>query len=91
LNRNWISEHELQQILGKCETTTPGPWKAFIEGRDHEAGSNFIMTGTDLNRGNDIELIGASKSDLDFIASAKQDIPILIEEIRRLKKAILQP
>jgi len=49
------------------------------------------MTGTDLNRGNDIELIGASKSDLDFIASAKQDIPILIEEIRRLKKAILQP
>jgi hypothetical protein len=59
-----------------------------VEGRDHDSGSNFIMTGTDTARGNDIELTGATVADQDFIAHARQDIPQLLAEIRRLKSLL---
>ena len=79
-----ITEEELQQIEQRADQAQPGPWKAFVEGRDHEGGSDFIMTGTDGQRGDDIEMIGASIADYDFIAHARQDIPRLVDEIRRL-------
>ncbi len=83
-----ISKDELIKIEKRCNATTPGPWKAYIEGRDHTSGCNFIMTGHEGNRGEDLELDGARVEDYDFIANAKQDIPILIEEIRRLKRIL---
>jgi hypothetical protein len=43
------------------------------------------MTGTETNRGEDLEIDGARIEDYDFIANAKQDVPKLIKEIRRLK------
>jgi hypothetical protein len=46
------------------------------------------MTGSEENRGRDIELIGATEADQDFIASARQDIPKLLAEIYRLKKLL---
>jgi hypothetical protein len=51
-------------------------------------GSNFIMTGSGTNRGNDIELAGATTADQDFIAEARQDIPRLLIEISRLRQTI---
>lgn len=83
-----INEKELSEIETRCKGGTPGPWKAFIEGRDHTSGCHFIMTGTDNNRGEDLEFNGARIEDYDFIANAKQDIPKLIEEIRRLNMLI---
>ncbi|SUB84227.1 Uncharacterised protein [Pragia fontium] len=85
---NYISDEELFLIKERCEKTTKGPWVSYIEGRDHSSGSNFIMTGDENNRGEDIELIGATIEDQEFIAHAKQDIPRLINEIERLKKLI---
>ncbi|ENX41496.1 hypothetical protein [Acinetobacter sp. NIPH 2100] len=75
-----LSKERLEQILDDCSKTTEGPWLSYVEGRDHESGSNFIMTGDD-----DIELTGATIADQDFIANAKQDIPKLISEIFRLR------
>jgi len=83
-----ITEKELYEIEKRCISTQKGPWKAFIEGRDHTSGSSFIMTGTENDRGEDIEMFGATIADFDFIANAKQDIPNLITEIRRLKKLL---
>lgn len=80
---NWLSESELIRIQRLCEAATGGPWRAFIEGRDHEAGSSFIRTS-----GNDIELSGATQADYDFIASARQDVPRLIKEVLALRKEI---
>lgn len=80
-----MTDQELQIILDRVKNTTGGEWVAYIEGRDFTSGSSFIMTGTDSDRGNDIELIGASNADIDFIANAKQDVLHLIEEIHRLK------
>ena len=74
---------DMVAIRHRCDQATPGPWKSYVEGRDHDSGSSFIMTG-----GEDIELIGASVADQDFIAHARQDIPQLVAEIRRLKAII---
>lgn len=46
------------------------------------------MTGEDGNRKDDIELIGATIADQDFIAHARQDIPLLLSEIKRLKELL---
>ena len=81
-----LSDIELERIRERCEAASPGPWKSFIEGRDHTSGSNFIMTGEGATRGNDIELDGATAADQDFIASAREDIPRLLAEIARLKR-----
>ncbi len=80
-----ITEEELIQIEQRANLAQAGPWKAYIEGRDHESGSDFIMTGTEGSRGEDIEMTGATDFDYDFIANARQDIPRLIAEIRELK------
>jgi hypothetical protein len=90
--KSLISDTELQVLKASCEATTIAPWVSFIEGRDHElGGSSFIMTGIkkgdyiwDEKRGEDIEFDG-TPADLDFIAHARQDIPMLIAEIERLK------
>jgi hypothetical protein len=87
-----ILDITLQAIKARCEATTIAPWVSSIEGRDHElGGSSFIMTGIkkgdyilDEKRGEDLEFDG-TPSDLDFIAHARQDIPMLIAEIERLK------
>jgi hypothetical protein len=90
-----ITQHYLDEIKERVSKTTVAPWIASIEGRDHESGSHFIMTGIPVGeniwqekRGEDLEIIGATIDDLDFIAHARQDIPTLIDEIERLHKLL---
>ncbi len=78
-----ISENELTAIRNRAENASDGPWKAYVEGRDMDCGSSFIRT-----QGEDIELIGASVADIDFIANARQDIPMLLDEIERLRSKL---
>ena len=78
-----ITNEELRKIKERCDKATSGPWTSFIEGRDHTSGSSFIRTA-----GEDIELSGATDDDQDFIASCRQDIPCLLEEINRLKQLL---
>jgi hypothetical protein len=78
-----LSDDDIAEIRDRCNRATPGPWKSYVEGRDHTSGSDFIMTG-----GEDIYLTGASVDDQDFIAHARQDIPKLIAEIERLRKLL---
>ena len=76
----------LEQIAERCANASAAPWTAFIEGRDHTSGSNCIRTGgTD-----DLEVLGATPADLDFIAHARQDIPFLLEQLRRLRSPVEQ-
>ncbi len=78
-----LSSDAIAEIECRCERATPGPWKSYIEGRDHDSGDSFIMTGQA-----DIYLIGASPDDQDFIAHARQDLPALLAEVRRLKSLL---
>lgn len=86
---------EIVAIKQRYQATSIAPWVSFIEGRDCESGSSFIMTGIakgdDIwgeNRGEDIYLTGATNADQDFIAHARQDIPMLIAEIERLRQLL---
>lgn len=88
LNDRRLMEEELSAIEKRANEATLGPWKSYIEGRDHTSGSNFIMTGTSEDRGEDIELIGATIADQDFIAAARQDVPMLVAEVRRLNELL---
>lgn len=80
-----LSEEQLQEIEAGVGRATPGPWISYVEGRDHLAGSSFIMTGTPGQRGEDIELLGATIADQDFIAAARQDVAALVDEVRRMR------
>ena len=75
-----ITEEQLREIGLRCAKAQNGPWQPYIEGRDHDSGNSFIMTGNDDNRGEDIEMTGATVADFDFIAHSKQDIPLLIKK-----------
>ncbi len=85
-----ITPEELDAIEARCASASPGPWRSLIEGRDHWSGSDFIMTGPGDARGEDIEMSGATHADRDFIAAARQDVPRLVAEVRRLR-ALLPP
>ena len=78
-----LSPASLINMERRCAQATPSPWKSSVEGRDHSSGDSFIMTG-----GDDIYLTGASVDDQDFIANARQDIPMLIAEVRRLQNLL---
>jgi len=83
-----LSEDELRSMKARCDAATPGPWRSWIEGRDHESGSSFIQTGEGSSRGPDVELSGATDADHDFIAHARQDLPRLLTEVFRLRAEI---
>lgn len=83
-----LTLEELEAIETRSKRASSGPWRSMIEGRDHTSGSSFIMTGLTGARGNDIELYGATEADQDFIAHARQDVPRLIAEVRRLRSLL---
>ncbi len=81
-----LTEAELEHLERLLAEAQPGPWKSFVEGRDHESGSDFIMTGLGQARGEDLELPGATVADRDLIAEARNALPRLIAEVRRRRK-----
>jgi hypothetical protein len=80
---NHLTDAELARIDLLVHSASPGPWKSYIEGRDHSAGSDFVQTPI-----GDIEMSGATVADHDFIASARQDVPRLVAEVRMLRRLL---
>ncbi len=88
-----LDDVELEQIERRSLSGTPGPWEAFVEGRDHYGGDDFIRTGGLDDDAPDMSALHVGTrsvpvppEDLDFIASAKQDVLRLVAEIRRLRR-----
>ncbi|MCA0329548.1 MAG: hypothetical protein LCI03_06530 [Actinobacteria bacterium] len=86
-----MTEDELDAVLQRAEAAGPGPWWSSWEGRDHESGDSFVGTGTQDSRGPDLYIsadgVPAPVEVLDFIAAARQDVPALVAEIRRLRQS----
>lgn len=85
-----LSEGDLDAIEQRAAQATPGPWWSWIEGRDGLSGASFIGRGHGSERELDLYLsTGATQpvptADYDFIAQARQDVPRLVAEIRRLR------
>jgi hypothetical protein len=87
--REPLSDAELAAIAARAAAASPAPWEAFVEGRDHLGGDDFIRVGGLDDDEPDMYVLRdrtpASAADLDFIAHARQDIPRLVAEVRRLR------
>lgn len=83
-----MDDQLLLEIEARLAATTKGPWQSFDEGRDHHAGDSFIRTGGMDNDSPDIYLSGGTFQDQDFVAHARQDIPMLLAEVHRLRSLL---
>lgn len=81
-----LTEENLIEMERRAAEASPGPWESSVEGRDHVSGDSFIriVGGPDMYVSRDA--VPASAADLDFIAAARQDVPQLIAEVRRLRR-----
>jgi hypothetical protein len=96
-----LTDADLAAIQGRLDAVAPGPWRAMVEGRDISSGSNFIQVGGD-NEVN-IEVVPEEhiadpavrqvwmEANYDFVAHARQDIPRLLAEVRRLRAGSSPP
>lgn len=85
-----LSNETLNHLVQLSERCDPPPWKAMVEGRDHESGDSFIQVGDDQDRGEDIYVTRdsgpADASFLDLIAAARTYLPLLVEEVRAARQ-----
>jgi len=79
-----MTDAELEELERLVTDASPAPWESIIEGRDNQSGSSFIGIGDEdmeLHRQSGL----ASVADHDFIAAARNYMPRLLSEIRRLR------
>lgn len=85
-----LTDDELARLDNLLAEGSPSPWTAFVEGRNHDSGSSFIMVGPQDGREDDMyvtrECSPAPASDLDLISEARTQLPRLIAEIRRRRE-----
>jgi hypothetical protein len=82
-----LSEGELDRIERLAAAASAGPWISYVVGRETDAFWNCVELGTctDLGSFKSIELVGGTVADQDFIAGARQYLPRLVLEVRKLK------
>jgi hypothetical protein len=66
-----MTEDKLKEIRARCEAATPGPWGVRI---DKDSLFPVQYSGW----------VGYENADAEFIANAREDIPMLLAEIERL-------
>jgi hypothetical protein len=82
-----LADDDLERIERLIHAATAGPWISYVAGRDPDATSSYIELGScnELGTFRSLELVGTSAADQDFIASARQDLPRLLREVRALR------
>lgn len=93
-----LSKKELNGIRKRCEEATPGPWVSLWVGRDISMGCSYIMRafnrtqsdGYSYQKRKDLYISGGTVTveNQDFIAHARQDIPLLLYEVTRLRNLL---
>lgn len=97
-----MTQKQIDEIKARCEAATPGEWEYQAEGDGefvsyYTEPSNgfvrelpFITVGVDTpeETGNDepFYYVEVSEADAEFIAHAREDIPLLLDYIKELKK-----
>ncbi|MFD0526293.1 hypothetical protein [Kitasatospora arboriphila] len=95
-----MSEEELSAIERRVAAATPGPWVGWMESRHGIGGTSFIQLRAGEEEDDEFYLtratggrtvVGAdaqTDADIKFIAEARQDVPRLVDEVRRLRLAL---
>jgi hypothetical protein len=88
--RDELTDAVLDELERLSERADPPPWRSMVEGRDHYSGDSFIQVGRDDDSAEDIYVSRDSgptgRAELDLIAASRNYLPVLIEEIRRLRR-----
>jgi hypothetical protein len=87
-----LDDAALDRLMRLSDWGDPTPWTSSVEGRDHTSGDTFIMIGAESDRREDLYLSRdsgpADASTHDLIAEARNALPALIAEIRRLRSEL---
>ena len=82
-----MTPEQLQEIRTRAEAATIGPWGVETQGRDV----------TVLNRGTGVLIAGRAadgdedaERDAEFIAAARDDVQMLLDEVDRLRAALAE-
>lgn len=81
---------DLDAVEARANAATPGPWWG---GGDRQSRNAYGLVGrtTDRGTGNAIAVLSGTDmdrvADAEFIAAAREDVPALIAEVRRLREA----
>lgn len=86
-----MTNEELLKLKALAEQATPGPWK-ISEWCAMDGPITFGRFGIETDDGSDIAICYAkgmmNKWDADFVASARQAMPELVEEVLRLRAEV---
>lgn len=85
MTKTHLDQVRISEILARLDAASAGPWMASLEGRHQVSGSSCLVTQSGA-----IDFAGATDGDIEFMANARQDIPYLVEELRRLAELIGQ-
>jgi hypothetical protein len=87
-----LDDETLDELMRLSDRGAPPPWNASVEGRDHMWGDTFIMIGAEGDRREDLYLARdsgpADAPTHDLVAEARNALPLLIGEIRRLRSEL---
>jgi hypothetical protein len=87
-----LDDEKLDRLMRLSDLGDPPPWNASVEGRDHMSGDTFLMIGAEGDRCEDLYLSrdsGPADAPIhDLIAEARNALPVLIGEIRRLRSEL---
>lgn len=91
-----MDEQALRKIEERAEQATPGPWDAGIS-RDEQHGEMWyshkvwpLICKIATKFAPDTEIGGVDVANFEFIAHAREDIPALVAEVRRLQGEVKQ-
>lgn len=77
-----IDKKRIAEIMDRCEKSTQGPWS--VNNAEIGSGKRICLFENQI-QGADNKPVGATDSNADFIAHAREDIPYLIDAIAKLQ------
>ena len=87
---NELTKERLAEIEARCEAATPGPWEWDDEAECMRHGSKPVMMAMWYydKCGEVVVSLDVYDADAEFTAHARQDIPALLDEVKRLREQL---
>lgn len=84
-----MKQEQLNAIKERVEKATPGPWEVRNDNEGTEYFPFWVVSKLELDSGEWFaELHVGDISDAQFIANAREDVPVLVTEVERLRKVL---